>query len=61
VIPDASVTLKNTATGIARDLKTNSAGEYVAAAVPPGQYNLIVTVAGISATLRPVPLLHRKS
>ena len=46
VIPDASVTLKNTATGIARDLKTNSAGEYVAAAVPPGQYNLIVTVAG---------------
>ena len=46
VIPDASVTLKNTATGIARDLKTNAAGEYVAAAVPPGQYNLIVTVAG---------------
>ena len=46
VIPDASVTLKNTATGIARDLKTNSAGEYVAAAVPPGQYNLTVSVAG---------------
>ena len=38
--------MKNTATGIARDLKTNSAGEYVAAAIPPGQYNLIVTVAG---------------
>ncbi len=46
VIPDASVTLKNTATGIARDLKTNSAGEYVAAAVPPGQYNLTVLVPG---------------
>jgi hypothetical protein len=46
VIPDASVTLKNSATGIARDLKTNSAGEYVAAAVPPGQYNLTVSVAG---------------
>jgi hypothetical protein len=46
VIPSASVTLKNTATGIVRELKTNSAGEYVIAAVPPGQYNLTVSVAG---------------
>jgi hypothetical protein len=46
VIPNASVTLKNTATGIVRQLKTNSAGEYVVAAVPPGQYNLTVSVAG---------------
>ena len=46
VIPSASVTLKNTATGIARELKTNSSGEYVVAAVPPGQYNLTVSVAG---------------
>ena len=46
VIPRASVTLKNTATGIVRELKTNSAGEYVIAAVPPGQYNLTVSVAG---------------
>ena len=46
VIPDASVALKNVATGIVHDLKTNSAGEYVAAALPPGQYNLTVTVPG---------------
>jgi hypothetical protein len=46
VIPSASVTLKNSATGIVRELKTNSAGEYVVAAVPPGQYNLTVSVAG---------------
>jgi hypothetical protein len=46
VIPNASVTLKNTATGTVRELQTNSAGEYVAAAVPPGQYNLTVSVAG---------------
>src|SRR5580704_5484596 len=51
VIPDASVTLKNTATGIARDLKTNSAGEYVAAAVPPGHYDLQVTVNGFRTYL----------
>ncbi len=46
VIPNAPVTLKNTATGIIRELKTNSAGEYVAAALPPGQYNLTVSVTG---------------
>ena len=46
VIPNAAVTLKNTATGIVRELKTNSAGEYVIAAMPPGQYNLTVSVAG---------------
>ena len=36
VIPDAPVALKNIATGIVHDLKTNSAGEYVAAAVASG-------------------------
>jgi Carboxypeptidase regulatory-like domain/TonB-dependent Receptor Plug Domain len=46
VIPNASVTLKNTATGIVGDLKTNAAGEYVAAALAPGQYNLSITIAG---------------
>ena len=46
VIPNASVTLKNSATGIVHELKTNSSGEYVAAALPPGQYNLSVSVAG---------------
>ena len=46
VIPNAAITLKNTATGIVRELKTNSSGEYVVAAVPPGQYNLSVSVAG---------------
>jgi hypothetical protein len=46
VIPGAVVTVKNTATGIVHELKTNSAGEYVGAALPPGQYNLTVKVAG---------------
>ena len=45
-LPGASVTLKNTATGIVRELTANSAGEYVAAALAPGQYNLTVTVTG---------------
>jgi hypothetical protein len=46
VIPGAVVTLKNAATGTTRDLTTNSAGEYVAAALPPGQYNLTVAASG---------------
>jgi hypothetical protein len=46
VIPGAAVALKNTGTGIVHQLTTNSAGEYVGAALPPGQYNLTVKVPG---------------
>src|ERR1700682_836056 len=45
-IPGAAVAITNTATGVARDVKSNSAGEYVAAALPPGQYNITVTAPG---------------
>ena len=46
VIPGASLSIKNTGKGIVRQLKTNSDGEYVAAALPPGQYNVSVTLTG---------------
>ena len=46
VIPDARVTIVNTATGEARQFSTNSAGEYVAAALPPGRYDLTVPARG---------------
>jgi carboxypeptidase family protein len=46
VIPGVGVTIKNTATGTVREVKTNSAGEYVAAALLPGQYNLTITATG---------------
>jgi len=51
IIPDAKVSMMNTATGLVRELTTNSAGEYVAAALPPGQYNLTVTSAGFRTYL----------
>jgi Carboxypeptidase regulatory-like domain/TonB-dependent Receptor Plug Domain len=35
-----------TAPGIVHKLQTNSSGEYVGAALPPGQYNVTVTAAG---------------
>ena len=46
VIPGAVVDVKNIATGIVHALKTNTAGEYVGAALPPGEYNLTVTASG---------------
>jgi hypothetical protein len=46
VLAGADVVIKNTDTGSIRKMKSNSAGEYVAAALPPGQYNITVTVAG---------------
>src|SRR5215813_9035121 len=46
VVVGATVAIKNTATGIARALKTNSAGEYLAASLPPGQYDITVNASG---------------
>jgi hypothetical protein len=46
VIPGVKVELKNTATGAVHQLTTNSAGEYVAAALLPGEYNLTVSLTG---------------
>src|SRR5579863_6365191 len=46
VIAGAEVTLKNTANGMRRALKTNAAGEYVAAGLPPGLYDVTARSAG---------------
>lgn len=46
VIAGAAVTLKHTATGTIRELKTNSSGEYVAAALAPGHYDIGASAAG---------------
>jgi hypothetical protein len=46
VLPQASVVVKNIAQGTTRNLVTNSAGEYLAAALTPGQYSITVTVSG---------------
>ena len=46
VIAGATVTVTNISTEITREFATNSAGEYVAAAMLPGQYNLTVSKDG---------------
>ena len=49
VIPGVGVTVLNTATGEVRQFTTNSAGEYVAAALPPGRYDITVPAKGFRA------------
>lgn len=46
VLPKAAVIIKNTANGLTRNLTTNSDGEYLAAALPAGHYNITVTAEG---------------
>ena len=46
VIAGAAVSIKNVANGTVREFKTNSAGEYVAPSLLPGQYNLTITAPG---------------
>jgi hypothetical protein len=46
VVSGANITVKNLANGLAREFKTNSAGEYLAAALAPGRYDLTVIAPG---------------
>jgi hypothetical protein len=52
VIPNAALTLTNTATAAVRQVTTNSVGRYVFPAVPPGTYNLRATANGFQASVR---------
>jgi Carboxypeptidase regulatory-like domain len=50
-IPNAKVTVKNTALGIERTTQTNSTGAYEVPALPPGLYNVQVQIAGFETQL----------
>src|SRR5262249_13318409 len=49
VIPGATVTLTNTATGTSRTAKTSDDGSYTISQVPPGTYKLHVEAKGFKA------------
>lgn len=51
VIPNAAVRITDKVTGISRDLTTNSDGNYEAAALKPGTYEVVVTAAGFKRTI----------
>jgi hypothetical protein len=48
--PNASVSITNTDTGVARTLPTNGEGQYVAPDLAIGRYNVRVTAAGFKAS-----------
>ncbi len=51
VVPDASVVLKDTATGQTRNTTTNGAGRYVFINVNPGKYDITITKQGFAKSV----------
>ena len=52
VVPNATVTVKNSATGIVRTVHTNEVGGYVVASLDPGTYEISVTAPGFRTSVR---------
>lgn len=52
VLPGASIVITNTETGWTRDVTSDARGWYRAAALPPGPYQVRVTLAGFVAYVR---------
>src|ERR1700732_722363 len=48
VVPHAKVSIKNTATGVVRDIETDSAGFYSAPNLLPGIYDVTAVAPGFS-------------
>ncbi|HSB27598.1 MAG TPA: carboxypeptidase-like regulatory domain-containing protein, partial [Pyrinomonadaceae bacterium] len=51
VIPNAAVRITDKATRLSRDLSTNGEGNYEAAALKPGTYEVMVTATGFKKTI----------
>jgi len=51
-IPNADVSIKNRATGVARDVTTDAAGFYSAPNLLPGIYDITITASGFSTSLQ---------
>src|SRR6202171_4769127 len=49
-VPNAGVSIKNRATGVARDITTDSAGFYSAPNLLPGIYDITITASGFSTS-----------
>ncbi|MCU1239949.1 MAG: TonB-dependent receptor plug [Candidatus Acidoferrum typicum] len=56
VIPEAQISIKNTATGITKNVLADSAGYYTAPNLAPGTYSVMVTAKGFSTVVSTVIL-----
>ena len=52
VVPGAAVTVTNIATGVETSKQTNDAGVYVIAPLPPGEYRVVVKLAGFQTLIQ---------
>lgn len=52
VLPGVTVTVKNTDTGIARELTSDEGGRFSAQNLPPGPYDVTAGIAGFASTVR---------
>src|SRR5215467_7424123 len=53
ILPNAAVKVVDQATGLSRDVTTNSEGNYEVNALKPGSYKVVVTVVGFKVTEMP--------
>src|SRR5262245_52004546 len=51
VIPNAAVRITDKVTGLSRDLTTNGDGNYEAAAMKPGSYEVVIMATGFKKTI----------
>src|SRR5262249_25466987 len=56
VMPGVSITVRNVATGLERSAVTDSAGEYVAASLAPGHYEVVAHLEGFQDQKREIDL-----
>src|SRR6516225_3162398 len=61
VVPNASVTVTNKATNVSLTTATNSAGEYQALALLPGDYEVRVTAPGFQTAIQSDISIHVQS
>src|SRR5436190_23682684 len=52
VVPGATVTVKDLATNVARQVVTNDSGDYVITPLDPGIYSVSATASGFETTVR---------
>src|ERR1700745_2281044 len=60
-IPKATITVTNTATGVAVTTETNSSGEYQVAALIPGTYSVKVSAPGFASQINNGVEIHVQS